>query len=90
MKNNEERTTKTVEKNGLIISEDGKVLIGVNDNSIMSIEIPDGIEVIGAKAFNDCSLLREVSLPQSVRQISEDAFLSNEFCRAQNEVPNNK
>ena len=29
MKNNEERTTKTVEKNGLIISEDGKSLTGL-------------------------------------------------------------
>ena len=58
----------------LKISEDGKVVLDVYDNSVMSVEIPDGVEIIGEKAFSACNLLREVIMPQSVRIIKEDAF----------------
>ena len=66
--------TKTIEEDGLVISEDRKVLLGVCDSSIMSIIIPDGIEVIGEDAFNGCGLIREVHLPQSVKSIGISAF----------------
>ena len=66
--------TKTIEEDGLVISEDRKVLLGVCDSSIMSINIPDGIEVVGEDAFNGCGLLREVHLPKTVKSIGISAF----------------
>lgn len=58
----------------LIISDDGKIVLGVYDNSITSIEIPFGIEVIGESAFEGCWLLREIVLPESVKRINRWAF----------------
>lgn len=62
-----------IEKN-LIISDDGKTVLGVYDESILSVEIPFGIEIIAENAFCGAGLLREVSLPQSVRVIETSAF----------------
>ena len=58
----------------LKISDDGKTVIGVYDQFILSIEIPFGIEVIGERAFEGCILLREVTLPDSVKYIKSRAF----------------
>ena len=64
---------KEIEGN-LIISNDGKAVLGVHDNSITSLEIPFGIEIIEESAFEGCWLLREVVLPQTVKQIKGWAF----------------
>ena len=58
----------------LKISDDGKTVLGVYDNSITAIVIPYGIEVIGESAFGGCRFLREVVLPQTVKQIERRAF----------------
>lgn len=71
---------KEISKN-LIISDDGKTVLGVHDNSITSIEIPFGIEVIGESAFEGCWLLREVVLPDSVKQIERWAFQKCKYLR---------
>ena len=36
----------------LILSEDGKTLLGVKDKSVREVVIPDGVEVIGENALN--------------------------------------
>jgi len=64
---------KEIPKN-LIISDDGKTVLGVYDESILSVEIPFGIEIIAENAFCGAGLLREVFLPQSVRVIEASAF----------------
>lgn len=71
-------------KNNLIISDDGRTVLGVHDNSITSIEIPLGIEVIGKGAFQGCWLLREVVLPQTVKQIKGWAFQGCKYLRSIN------
>lgn len=58
----------------LKISENGKVILGVYDQEISSVVIPDGIEVIGERAFEDCTFLREVIIPESVKRIERWAF----------------
>ena len=61
-------------KKVLKISEDGKTVLGVYDKEISSVVIPDGIEVIGERAFEDCTLLKEVVIPETVKHIERVAF----------------
>ena len=57
--------------NGLLLSKDGKVLVGgVNGNVI----IPEGVTRIGAYAFDSRSGLTSVTIPDSVRSIGGYAF----------------
>ena len=61
----------------LFLSDDGKKLIGVNDKSIASITIPDGVVEIGEDAFTDCRNLQIVNIPASVTKdgvMAEDAY----------------
>lgn len=58
----------------LKISEDGKTVLGVYDQSVTAIVIPYGIEVIGERAFGYCRFLREVVLPQTIKRIERCAF----------------
>ena len=50
----------------LILSDDGKKLIGLKDKFIVSITIPDGVEEIGEEAFTDCRNLQIINIPSSV------------------------
>ena len=68
----------------LRISEDGKTVLGVYDNTITAIVIPYGIEVIGESAFSGCKLLRKVDLPQTVKQIKRWAFHGCKYLRSIN------
>lgn len=44
-------------------------------NSLAKIKFPRGLEVIGAKAFKDCSLY-DVEFPATLREIGDQAFLN--------------
>ena len=41
------QNNKTIEKDGLILNEDGKIVIGVKDYSITNVVIPEGVEEVG-------------------------------------------
>ena len=50
----DKQNNKTIEKNGLILSEDGKIVMGVKDRSITNVVIPEGVEEVGENAFSNC------------------------------------
>ena len=50
----------------LILSEDGKTLLGVKDKSVCEVVIPDGVEVIGDNAFEYCHSLVCIDISNSV------------------------
>lgn len=62
---------KTIEKNGLILSDDGKVVKGVADHSIINVVIPEGVEEIGENAFSNCnkSNIKTITFPTTLRKI---------------------
>ena len=45
----------------------------MGDSSIDEVVLPDGVEIIGSKAFANSSL-KQIFLPSSVTYIAEDAF----------------
>ena len=57
-----------------IFSTDKKSIIGITDKQIQHITIPSDIEVIGEKAFENCSLLESVEMPPSITNIEDYAF----------------
>lgn len=46
----------------------------VGNSMIQSVVAPDGLQVIGTRAFADCANLKCITLPDSVSYIAEDAF----------------
>lgn len=46
----------------------------VGNSTIQSVVAPDGLQVIGTRAFADCANLKCITLPDSVSYIAEDAF----------------
>lgn len=46
----------------------------VGNSAIQSVVAPDGLQVIGTRAFADCANLKCITLPDSVSYIAEDAF----------------
>ena len=58
----------------LKLSNDGKTVIGVNDRSVKSITIPDGVTKIGDSAFSSCESLQSIDIPNSVTEIGDSAF----------------
>lgn len=63
------------EKNGLILSDDGKTVTGVKDKAMTDCIIPDGVTDIGDKAFAFCDKLTSITIPNSVTSIGGRAFL---------------
>lgn len=69
------------------ISKDGKTLESCNtfgwyDSEGIVITVPNGIEVIGRYCFyqnnvNDCWMIKEIVLPNSIKKIEEKAFSHN-------------
>lgn len=50
------------------------VLGSLIDRSVTTIEIPDGVTVIGQNAFANCTNLSNVTIPNSVTKIDTNAF----------------
>lgn len=46
----------------------------VGNSTIQSVVAPDGLQVIGTRAFADCANLKCITLPDSVSYVAEDAF----------------
>lgn len=46
----------------------------VGNSTIQAVVAPDGLQVIGTRAFADCANLKCIALPDSVSYIAEDAF----------------
>lgn len=68
-------TEEIVHTNAVLkFSDGGKKVIGVTNNKVEYIVIPDGVTHIGDRAFLDCSSLRKIVIPDSVTHIGEDAF----------------
>ena len=70
---------KTIEKDGLILSEDGKKVLGVTDNTITKVVVPEGVEVIEDWAFEKCYELQILKLPKSLKRIGFGAFTSTKL-----------
>lgn len=61
-------------KDILIYDESGKNVIGINDITIRSVVIPNGISAIGDKAFMGCNRMLNIEIPNSVTRIGNEAF----------------
>lgn len=46
----------------------------VGNSTIQAVVAPDGLQVIGTRAFADCANLKCITLPDSVSHIAEDVF----------------
>lgn len=65
----DKQNDKTIEKNGYILSEDGKIVMGVTDYSITNVVIPEGVEEVGENAFSYCTQIEMVTFPSTLRKI---------------------
>ena len=61
-------------KNQLILSDDRKIIIDVEDTDFTSVVIPDSVTVIGHRAFEFCSWLQSIDIPKNVIEIGDFAF----------------
>ena len=65
------QNNKTIEKDGLILNEDGKIVIGVKDYSITNVVIPEGVEEVGENAFSYCYQIEMVTFPSTLRKLGK-------------------
>ena len=63
-------------------SEDGTQFLLLEDNSITSYKVREGVTVIANEAFADCSNLKSVTLPYTLTDIGDMAFLNCEALEA--------
>ena len=63
-------------------SEDGTQFLRLEDNSITSYEVREGVTVIAKEAIADCPNLKSVTLPLSLTDIGEMAFFNCESLEA--------
>ncbi len=67
----------------LKLSEDGKTVIGVSDESVKSITIPDGVTEIGNCAFEGCESLQSINVSKDNKHFaSVDGILFNKDLKA--------
>lgn len=59
--------------NALMLSQDGKTIIGIADN-LPSVTFPAGVTAIGEQAFFYCSELTEIEIPEGITTIGNSAF----------------
>ena len=58
----------------LILSEDGKTVIGCNSDYEGVVVIPEGVTEIGESAFEECTKINAITIPSSVTKIGTRAF----------------
>ena len=63
------------DKDGLLLSKDGKTLLFCPLTRSGSLTVPAGVKTIGEMAFFDCKKLTSVTLPNGVTTIGKEAFL---------------
>lgn len=68
----------------LKLSDEGKELLGVYNNDITHLTIPNGVTSIGYEAFADCKLLKCIEIPDSVTSINDCAFIGCESLQSIN------
>lgn len=59
---------------GVLYSNDGKKLLTAGRFQVEHYRVKDGTEIICDRAFNKCSCLMEIDLPDSLRSIGDSAF----------------
>lgn len=64
-------------------SEDGKTITGISSEIYGNIEIPEGVEIIAEKAFENNTNITGVICPDSLREIRDRAFIG---CRNLNNI----
>lgn len=66
-----------------VVVEEGVTSIGSQSfngyKSLESIDFPDTLEIINSNAFQNCSLLAEISIPKNVTAIKERAFIGTKI-----------
>lgn len=67
----------TFKKNGLIYTDDFKVVVGIDSNSKeFTGTVPNGVVSVGEEAFSCCDL-KEISLPDSVNSLGANLFCNS-------------
>ena len=67
----------------IIYSEDGETVIGVYDNNLRDVKITKGVRRIGLRAFENCTKLSSITIPETVEVIDDYAFAgSSQFCKS--------
>ena len=63
-------------RNGVILSDDGKIVIGVTraGKKKCHIDVPEGATAIGKSAFEACRNLKSITIPYGITKIEEKAF----------------
>ena len=61
-------------EDGVLFTKDKTTLLGCLQTKTGGYQVPDGVEVIGEKAFENCEGLTSVSIPNSVHSIGPSAF----------------
>ena len=82
----EENTLFTVSNNALV-SKDGKTLYAMPVKCLDNFVVPDGVERINQQAFLKSCMMSSLTLPTSLTQIEDNAFLEcynlkNVYCQA--------
>lgn len=71
----EEGTTKYISKNGIVCDETGTKILYSPQAKKGELRIPDGVRVIGARAFYSCDM-EKLIIPGAVTDIEAEAFYS--------------
>ena len=63
-------------RNGVILSDDGKIVIGVTraGKKKCHVDVPEGATAIGKSAFEACRNLESITIPHGVTKIEKMAF----------------
>lgn len=72
--NNEDKETDQQEEIIFFFSDNGKTITGISSEVYGDIKIPDGVEKIAEKAFEENTNITSVVFPDSLREIGDHAF----------------